>query len=86
MSGDPRPQRPREPALEECCGSGCTPCVFDRYNDALAQYEVALKHWEARQAAPAQAGKTAGKSAGRAAGVRAAASGQRRSHPRPGRA
>jgi hypothetical protein len=75
MSDDPRPQPPREPALEACCGNGCTPCVFDRYANALAQYEAALKDWEARQAARDSK-----------AGVKADASGPRRSRPRPGRA
>src|SRR5690348_16878929 len=42
---DPRPLPPREPALEECCGGGCTPCVFDRYAEALERYEEALASW-----------------------------------------
>jgi hypothetical protein len=86
MSDDPRPQAPREPALEACCGNGCTPCVFDRYADALALYEAALKDWEARQVARDKTRNTAGSTAGREASVKAAASGQRRSRPRPGRA
>jgi len=44
-ANDPRPQPPREPALEECCGSGCEPCVFDRYYEALDRYEAALQGW-----------------------------------------
>jgi hypothetical protein len=86
MNDDPRPQAPREPPLEACCGNGCTPCVFDRYADALALYEVALKGWEARQAARHKTSHTAGSTAGSEADVKAAGSGQRRSHPRPGRA
>lgn len=35
-------QPPREPALDACCGSGCTPCVFDLYEEAKARYEAAL--------------------------------------------
>lgn len=42
---DPRPLPPREPALEECCGGGCEPCVFDRYSQALERYEEALQAW-----------------------------------------
>jgi len=42
---DPRPLPPREPAIEECCGSGCEPCVFDRYADALERYQEALAAW-----------------------------------------
>ena len=44
-SNDPRPLPPREPALEECCGGGCEPCVFDRYYDALERYQDALQLW-----------------------------------------
>jgi len=44
-TNDPRPQPPREPALEECCGSGCEPCVFDRYYEALDRYEAAIQAW-----------------------------------------
>jgi fucose permease len=47
---DPRPVAPVPPLPEECCGSGCDPCVFDRYGDALDRYRSALKAWEARHA------------------------------------
>ena len=45
---DPRPEPPREPPLEECCGSGCDPCVFDRYEEALLRYRAALEAWKIR--------------------------------------
>lgn len=45
-----RPQPPVAPALEDCCRSGCNPCVFDLYEDALERYERALAAWEARAA------------------------------------
>jgi hypothetical protein len=45
---DPRPQPPRQPGLEDCCLSGCNPCVFDLYEQALERYELALAGWEAR--------------------------------------
>ena len=45
---DPRPQPPREPAMEECCGTGCIPCVFDRYHEALERYDEALAAWRRR--------------------------------------
>ncbi|ALK98240.1 hypothetical protein AB595_07750 [Massilia sp. WF1] len=51
---DPRPVPPREPALEDCCGTGCVNCVFDMYQIALENYERALAAWEARH--PGQAG------------------------------
>ena len=44
-----RPVPPRQPALEDCCRSGCTPCVFDLYEEALERYEKALADWEAAQ-------------------------------------
>ena len=31
--------------MEECCGGGCTPCVFDRYGEALERYQDALAAW-----------------------------------------
>lgn len=46
----PRPEPPVAPELEDCCRSGCTPCVFDLYEDALERYERALAEWEAAQA------------------------------------
>jgi hypothetical protein len=42
---------PVEPELEDCCRSGCTPCVFDLYAEALERYEA----WLAAQPRPAQA-------------------------------
>jgi len=45
---DPRPLPPREPALEDCCGTGCVHCVFDMYQLALEAYERALAAWLAR--------------------------------------
>ena len=32
-------REPMEPAQEDCCGSGCTPCVFDSYYDKLEDFE-----------------------------------------------
>jgi len=33
-------REPREPDPDECCGSGCFPCVLDVYYDALEKYEL----------------------------------------------
>ncbi|MCA1245171.1 oxidoreductase-like domain-containing protein [Massilia sp. MS-15] len=44
-----RPVPPLAPELEDCCRSGCVPCVFDLYEDALARYQEALAAWEAAQ-------------------------------------
>ena len=46
---DPQPQPPVQPALEDCCRSGCTPCVFDLYEDAMERYRVQLAAWQMRQ-------------------------------------
>lgn len=48
LDADPRPQPPIEPALEDCCGSGCPNCIFDVYQMLLANYKEALAAWEAR--------------------------------------
>jgi len=48
---DPRPEPPREPLPEECCGGGCTPCVFDRYSDALERHQESLRAWFERHPA-----------------------------------
>lgn len=45
---DPKPEKPRPPEPWECCQSGCDPCVYDRYWEALTNYEAALQAWEAR--------------------------------------
>jgi hypothetical protein len=50
---DPQPVPPVQPELEDCCHSGCNPCVFDLYDEALERYQSALAEWQARQAAPA---------------------------------
>lgn len=31
-------QEPHEPDRDDCCGSGCTPCVFDTYYDKLEAF------------------------------------------------
>ena len=48
-----RPVPPVQPELEDCCRSGCVPCVFDLYEDALARYEKELAAYEAALAAQA---------------------------------
>jgi len=45
---DPLPVEPVQPGLDDCCRSGCTPCVFDLYEDAMDRYRAELKKWRAR--------------------------------------
>ncbi|MFC0574911.1 oxidoreductase-like domain-containing protein [Paraburkholderia solisilvae] len=45
---DPPPAPPARPAPDDCCRSGCDPCVFDLYNAALERYHAALAEWKAR--------------------------------------
>ncbi|MEO7493660.1 MAG: oxidoreductase-like domain-containing protein [Massilia sp.] len=44
----PPPVPPVQPGLEDCCRSGCTPCVFDLYEEAMERYRVQLAKWKAR--------------------------------------
>jgi hypothetical protein len=48
---DSRPVPPERPGDNECCQSGCDPCVFDFYASEMDRYRQELKAWEARQAA-----------------------------------
>lgn len=43
---DALPPPPRKPDLDECCGNGCDPCVFDRYHDAVAAWKRACREIE----------------------------------------
>jgi hypothetical protein len=45
---DPPPVAPVRPGLDDCCGHGCDPCVFDLYDDAVDRYRAALKAWRKR--------------------------------------
>lgn len=45
----PRPIPPVEPEPWECCGSGCEPCIYDRYWEALDRYERELERWKRAQ-------------------------------------
>jgi Oxidoreductase-like protein, N-terminal len=54
LRDDPPPTPPWRPELDDCCHSGCNPCVFDLYDDALERYQAALAEWQARQPATAK--------------------------------
>ncbi|KAJ1921657.1 NADH-cytochrome b5 reductase-like [Tieghemiomyces parasiticus] len=51
------PEPPPEPAAEDCCGGGCVPCIFDTYQDDLADYRGEVTRlqtlWSERQQPPA---------------------------------
>lgn len=67
---DPRPAPPERPDNDACCHSGCDPCIFDLYDEALERWRADLAAWEAREAARREAeavGKAARKPAKRAA-------------------
>lgn len=33
------PPPPGKPSAHECCGSGCVPCIFDYYYEALEKWQ-----------------------------------------------
>ncbi len=45
---DPMPLPPPPPALEDCCGNGCDPCIFDAHDLAMDAYRQALRDWKRR--------------------------------------
>ncbi|PYE27470.1 oxidoreductase family protein [Paraburkholderia silvatlantica] len=47
---DPRPEPPVCPDNDDCCHSGCDPCIFDLYDEEFGRYRAALAAWEAREA------------------------------------
>ena len=49
--GDPRPLPPERPSNEDCCQSGCSPCIFDLYDEEVDRWRTALAAWQAREAA-----------------------------------
>lgn len=48
---DPQPEAPEAPRDDMCCSSGCQPCVWDDYNEAVADYRRKLAAWQTREAA-----------------------------------
>lgn len=47
----PLPPPPREPDLDECCGSGCDPCVFDLYDQRVERWRARCEAIEAENQA-----------------------------------
>lgn len=50
IDNDPRPMPPEMPGDDECCRSGCDPCIFDWYAQEMERYRADLQAWEARHA------------------------------------
>lgn len=44
----PPPVPPVRPDPDDCCNSGCHPCIFDLYEEALDQYRRDLERWQAQ--------------------------------------
>jgi hypothetical protein len=57
MAPESPPVEPQPPADNECCGSGCDPCVWDLYALEREKYRAAMRDWQARQAAAGAASK-----------------------------
>lgn len=55
-SPDPPPVPPEKPLPTDCCGSGCSTCVLDSYQEELDAYEARLAAWRARHAKGGDAG------------------------------
>ena len=45
---DPMPVPPALPDLDECCGGGCEPCIFDLHEAAMERYREAVRAWRER--------------------------------------
>lgn len=39
-------KKPRLPEDDECCGTGCFPCVFDTYDTKIEKYEDMITEYE----------------------------------------
>jgi hypothetical protein len=50
LDDDPPPVPPERPSGDDCCKCGCTPCVFDLFEEAMERHREALAKWEERQA------------------------------------
>jgi hypothetical protein len=46
------PPRPIRPRPDECCNSGCVRCIFDVYQEALAEWERQVAARDATAAPP----------------------------------
>ncbi|NVK58156.1 MAG: hypothetical protein HWE26_21380 [Alteromonadaceae bacterium] len=44
------PPEPEEPHLDDCCGGGCCPCIWDIYYDRLTQWRETKQKYEEQNA------------------------------------
>lgn len=51
------PPMPERPDPEDCCGSGCMPCILDAYEQALEEWGETVARLRAEHAARQQNGK-----------------------------
>lgn len=56
QASDPCPIAPEKPLPTDCCGSGCSVCVLDAYQEELEHYEAQLAAWRARHPGESDAG------------------------------
>lgn len=49
---DRLPPKPEPPEPGDCCGSGCMPCVYDRYEDELEAWRQRVEAIKKRKAEP----------------------------------
>lgn len=47
-------KQPIEPSKEDCCNSGCNPCIFDVYEKELKKYKYYLEHGELSASTPSE--------------------------------
>ncbi|MGN5479283.1 oxidoreductase-like domain-containing protein [Cupriavidus basilensis] len=57
LQDDPRPAPPERPGDNECCGSGCDPCIFDYYYQELERYRDELEGLGSTRGCPSGGGR-----------------------------
>ena len=61
---DELPEPPTKPLDSDCCSSGCTPCVFDIYEEEVAQWQKLCEMSSEERAAAQASNKTTAPVAG----------------------
>jgi len=56
-----KPPPPAPPDPSDCCGGGCARCVFDVYDEALAEWREACARIDAEAAAGAPGDASTGR-------------------------